>query len=206
MYLVAGLILLVPLQARADLTYTMTAFQSLGEKYASGEIIGTLTGDMNVSPLYSFCVDASSDLNQNTPYTGTLSPIAGNNGLIKSAYLMHTYVPRNNVLTDMNTGVALQWAIWELIGQGHVITDNGLDTKYSTIYTQAGNYAAEAQNATNLSQYAAEYKVLQLQDSQNLLFVHNSGTGITPVPVPTAAYLFGSGLLGLLGLRRKAKS
>src|SRR5208283_2775350 len=121
------MILGLTVQAHAALSYTMNNFQSLGPEYASGEISGTLSGDMNMNPMYSFCVNASADLYEGQPYSGTLTSIAGNTGLMEAAYLMNTYVPKNSALTDVNQGVALQWAIWQLIGQGNYITANGLN-------------------------------------------------------------------------------
>ena len=198
--LAAGLIFMIPFQARADLTYTMTSFQSLGPTYASGEITGNMTGSLNISDLYSFCVYNSATLYQGQPYAASLASIGGNTGLLQSAYLMDKYVPRNSPLTDVNMGVSLQWAIWMLIGQGSPLTDINvanptLAATYPSIYSRAQLYQQEALNAGNLSQYAGTYQVLQLQGSQDLLIV--------PTPVPAAVYLFGSGLLGLVGLRKK---
>ena len=198
--LAAGLIFMIPFQARADLTYTMTSFQSLGPTYASGEITGNMTGSLNISDLYSFCVYNSATLYQGQPYAASLASIGGNTGLLQSAYLMDKYVPRNSPLTDVNMGVSLQWAIWMLIGQGSPLTDINvanptLAATYPSIDSRAQLYQQEALNAGNLSQYAGTYQVLQLQGSQDLLIV--------PTPVPAAVYLFGSGLLGLVGLRKK---
>jgi len=180
----------------------MTAYQSLGPTYASGEITGNLSGDINMTPMYSFCVDASTDLYQGTQYSGSLNSINGNTGLLQAAYLMNKYVPNNSALSDTNTGVALQWAMWRLIGQGSYITSNNLDTTYASVYTQSTNYVteAQAQQLGNLNQLAGEYEVLQLNGSQDLIFVP------TPTPIPAAVWMFGSGLMGLFGLRRKEKN
>jgi len=37
----------------------------------------------------------------------------------------------------------------------------------------------------------------------NAIAVHAGDVAATPTPIPAAAYLFGSGLLGLVGLRKK---
>jgi len=111
MLLIAGLIFMIPFQAIANLTYTMTDFQSLGPLYASGEITGDLTGSMTMPIVYSFCVDNAALLYEGQPYSASLTSIAGNPGLLESAYLINTYVPQNSALTNVNTGVALQWAI-----------------------------------------------------------------------------------------------
>jgi len=197
--LVAGIIFLIPSQAGANLTFTMTNFQSLGPIYASGEITGGLTGSMNIPTLYSFCVDNTIDLYEGTPYSASLTSIAGNTGLLQSAYLINKYVPKNSPLTDVNMGVALQWAIWMLIGQSSPLTSTSvqnptLAATYPSIYQQAQQYEQGAQNAGNLSQLAGTYQELVLQGSQSLLLV--------PTPAPAAAYLFGSGLLGLWGTRK----
>ncbi len=202
--LVAGLIFLAPFQAKADLSYTMTNYQSMGPLYASGEIIGTLTGDLNISPLYSFCVDNTALLYENQPYTATLTTIGTNQGLLESAYLIATYVPTNTALTNTNQGVALQWAMWMALGQGSPLTDTSvqnptLAAEYGTIYSQAQSYLSQAQAqylAGNLSQYAG-YQELQLADSQDLLLVP------TATPVPPSIILFGSGLMSLVAAGRR---
>lgn len=208
MLLAVGMILIIPFQASAAMTYTMTAFQSLGDKFASGEITGQLTSGQNsITPNYSFCIDNAADLNQGIQYNASLISIAGNAGLLESAYLINKYVPKNSALSDINLGVALQWAIWMSLGQGSPLTDTGvmnptLASKYSTIYGSAQGYLAEAQNAYDhgqLAQFAGTYKELQLQGSQSLLLVQDT----TPTPIPAAAWLLGSGLMGLIGLKRR---
>ena len=198
--LFAGLIFLAPPQARADLSYTMTNFQSLGQEYASGQIAGTLTGDLNISPLYSFCVLDSANLYQGQQYSATLASISSSDtGALESAYLMTTYAPGNialpNTTQGVNQGVALQWAMWMALGQGSPITANGLNNAYPAIYSQAQTYLTDAQNASNLSQYAGMYQELQLQGSQNLLFV--------ATPLPASILLFSPGLMVLAAARRR---
>jgi len=90
-----------------------------------------------------------------------------------------------------------------LLGQASPLTDPSvqnptLAATYASIYNQAQTYEQAAQNqylAGKLSQYAGMYQELQLQGSQSLLLV--------PTPLPAALYLYGSGLLGLVGLRKK---
>jgi hypothetical protein len=117
---------------------------------------------------------------------------------------MDTYVPENSALTNVNMGVALQWAMWMALGQGSPLTDTSVQTPTlaaacASIYSQAQQYEQEAQNqylAGKLSQYAGKYEELQLQGSQDLLM-------LVPTPVPAAIYLFGSALWGLAGIRKK---
>ncbi len=211
--LVAGLIFLIPFQASAALTYTMTGYQNLGPLYASGEITGNLTGDLIIAPLYSFCVDNQALLYQNTPYAATLSPIGSNQGLLESAYLIATYAPSNTALTDVNKGVELQWAMWMALGQasplGSPSTSGSLANTYSSIYTQALQYQSNAQtwytsaSAGDLAQYASMYQELQLQGSQNLLLVQTSTGGNLPTPIPSSIVLLGPGLIALGAVRRR---
>lgn len=209
--LVAGLIFLIPFQASAALTYTMTDFQSLGPVYASGEITGNLTGSLNIPTLYSFCVDNQALLYENTPYSATLTSIGNNQGLLESAYLLVKYVPINVALTNVNQGVAIQWAMWMALGQGSPLTDitvanPTLAATYSSIYSQAQAYQAEASNQYtlgNLAGYANTYQELQLQGSQDLLLVQTSTGGGLPTPIPAIIFLLGPGLMALGAVRRR---
>jgi hypothetical protein len=199
MLLVAGPIFMTPFQARADMSYTMTGYQSLGSLYASGEI----TGLLNSATVYGFCVNNSALLYENTAYSASLTPIGNNAGLLESAYLVATYVPTSGPLTDTNLGVELQWAMWMALGQAAPLTDPGVQSptlaaSYSSIYNQAQTSEAQAvnqYNLGNLSQYAGQYQKLSLVGSQDLILV--------PTPLPATVYLFGSGLLGLICIRRR---
>lgn len=59
--------------------------------------------------------------------------------------------------------------------------------------------------AVNTGNYGSFYSALTLEP-QNITFVDTAVNATAPVPVPGAVWLLGSGLLGLVGLRRKFRN
>jgi hypothetical protein len=106
-------------------------------------------------------------------------------------------------------------------GPAHVVQSQGAQLAYSELIGQAGDYFGHATTPTvhkNLSSFAAEgeqyvdqylyYFATPNATSSGLQVAtirtyENGTTEINPVPIPAAVYLLGSGLLALVGIRRK---
>lgn len=73
----------------------------------------------------------------------------------------------------------------------------------------SGNKANGNQSSPTTNQYInfyglSAFDTVKLSSSQNAFEADNLAVG-NPVPVPAAVWLFGSGLVGLVGFRRRAK-
>jgi hypothetical protein len=139
-------------------------------------------GTINTSIGVVYCVQLGQSVSPGGTYNYTELTPTGN--YIAAAWLLNQFGASANT-NDKAAG--LQAAIWEVIyGAGFDLTGPAAVEGFQTTYL-----AALPANVT----LPPGYIVLYNEDSQDLL--------ITRVPEPMTMILFGLGLIGLAGLRRK---
>jgi len=165
--------------------YSLTSSgQAQAFLYSNGAMtgIGTLGGTNS----YAYAINESGQV------TGT----AGINGDIA-----HAFIYSNGKMTDLGLGCG-----YGINNAGQVV---GMSANHATLYSNdtmidlntllpanSGWTLNYAKDINNLGQITGYGKI----NGQTHAYI------MTPTPIPPAFYMFGSGLLGLVGIRRKIKS
>lgn len=114
----------------------------------------------------------------------------------------HTQAGTLSIASDDGAGnVTLDMTGWNIVWNGGDINLDWRDTHYSTI--TCGNTCENGDTFT--LDYDNFYLAAGGFPSLELYTLHLSGT-ISAVPVPSAVWLFSSGLIGLMGLARRKAS
>jgi len=177
-----------------------------GESYSDAAGTYELRMQGVANTFWGFCVDPATGSFEYKPYTlqAITDPIEK-----AAAWLANSY--QSGLLSTMYTGqfssqselaAATQTAIWELI------LDTGLNVSPTNGNTYTYNsWATLAQNLVNEA-----YSNHQNFDASGWRWAHSpEGIGhvqdllIPNVPIPGAVWLLGSGLLGLVAIRRRFK-
>ena len=148
----------------------------------------------------AFCIEDQIALHQELPYT--FSSIASGSLYEQAAWLASSYI---DPTTDNSADAAVaQMAIWEIVMEDKAAHGWGTEASNGVIFTSS-SVVSNAAN-TLLESLAkpqdfdlSQWSVARNGDSQDFL-VHRA------VPIPGAVWLLGSGLLGLMGFRRRFRN
>jgi hypothetical protein len=154
---------------------------------------------------FLYCVDIFTTVNVPATYLNTTVNNSGEiygsplNNAGQVAWLLSNY----GTAGQGDQAYALQAAIWHVIyeGTGKTIDINpALSTAtevslYNTYLAELGNKTG---NVGNLLWITPGTK-----DSNGNVVSYQGLVGATPVPIPAAIWIFGSGLLGLIGIKRR---
>jgi hypothetical protein len=153
---------------------------------------------------YGYCVEPTSSIHQQSYEFSLLSlnyDPAKATGFYQAAWLMDNYAPGHGSSTtgdDINKAAALQGEIWKLTnGSSYTLTNTGIIGSYYKTYSQA---IADLTLTDFLKSYLDSHFMLAHNSvCQDLIIElpHN------PVPEPATMFLFGTGILGLIKLRRR---
>lgn len=187
-----------------------------------GEFTLTLTDTASKSSrtIQTFCLETHEYIRLNSTYDATINTAADHGNHTSNtilgpdtisngtAWLYSSFVQGSLTGYDYSSTAGrqtsaadLQNAIWYLEGEITSISNN---TFYNAALKEFGSYAKAT---ANYDSTASSVRVLNLTKGEHCNTTYAQDVLVaTPTPIPAAAWLFGSGLLGLVGIRRKKNS
>lgn len=231
----AGLAILAPLNTQASstfssyatVTYTIDSLTNLTNagdfsglsiigslELAPGQDISTITGDGSVSPSGGLGTTSLVPVIGNS-YSRTfqLDGTANNGGIVDANYLAWFGLAFENASTtdDYDIGLTLSYEL-----SANASGDNAFTDVIFSYSNEDGSFSGADWNGAATPDSSTAY----LQNSNVLNFTLAAGgyetvyvdAGITgkleasPVPVPSALWLFASGLLGIPGIKKSKKA
>jgi hypothetical protein len=196
----AAFIALLPISAFASYSITLNSFLS------NDNLTGAISATVDSTPLTLYCVQNNVTVNVPGQYYAENVGLT-TSGQLQAAWLMATYGPSFSANTDAS--IALQLAIWQAVGISYT---SAINDNYQIAEATEANYLVSTIPTVNLAYLQSSYSVIDLytdpaltEPVQNQLGIIVANNDITPTPIPAAVYLLGSGLMGLLGFRRKDK-
>lgn len=194
--LLVGFLALAPTTAQASLEAVhLGSFDGL-----TGELSGEIYGSAPLlTPFqYFYCIERNTTVSIPGDYFGQLLTLSSS-ALQEAAWIMDKYAYSKNGQYDslgkVGTEVAVQIAIWTVTNQ-----PPHYDPTYASLFTAANAFINDALlNQSQWALIAANYRYLDLYD-QNGNRVQDQ---LVAVPIPSAVWLLGSGVIGLLAFRKR---
>jgi hypothetical protein len=195
--LLAGPSVAATMQANYDLNNGQAVtIEYGGTKSTYGLEFSPILLDFNKDGAYdlttiAYCVDLDQSVSSGDVYDVELITVTGN--YLAAAWIMDNYSGSGNATQN----AAVQIAIWETVydGIGGSLEDGVFAFKSvsnaSDIYTLAQQYISELSTASLVG--LDGYLIALSDEKQDLM--------VSAVPLPATAWLFISGLIGLIGLR-----
>lgn len=150
----------------------------------------------------AYCIDTAQSFSWGSAFTVTSTTASAQFGTSKALAMGQLYTQHFASISNTKQSAAFQLSLWEIVnetGSNYSLT-NGSFTATSTdasIASMANSWLSGlsgAGNAYTLTAYVSPTKQDQLRAT------------LAPVPVPGAAWLLGSGLIGLAGIMHRRDS
>ncbi len=180
---------------------TTSGTVTIGEvaSYVSGG--DGLVGRANSWPIASTPVDAASEIGdhqwlQGDPqilfqFTKSLDKVIGVSGIDHGPVI----------------GEALEWIIWGSNASGDLLEEGAIKAIYDDGVDPLAGVIGESDDFSSLWVFNSSYDYFAVTSGTHNLDFSSPGEfeidGLAAVPVPAAVWLFGSGLIGLIGIRKK---
>jgi Thioester domain len=173
-----------------DIKFNGSDMSTYGLEFSPVNLDFDMDGSYDLATI-AYCVELTQGVGSGDTYPVDLLTATGN--YLAAAWIMHNYAGSG----DSTQNAAVQVAIWETVYDG---VGGALDTGRfqltggdAQIYTLAQGYITGLTSAglTGLDRYMIAHSATK----QDLLVA---------VPIPAAVWLFGSGLLGLIGFRNRS--
>lgn len=154
---------------------------------------------------FGYCAEYTQGISMGS-YLAETRELEGN--YLKAAWLLENYASEGT--TDDKTITALQAAIWNVLGYSgaekpNLIRDGYLTSDlYLTMLSEVGKVSdfASLGLEDKYEILVPYYKIGGLEESYQDLII--KAPNATPTPIPAAFWIFGTGVVGLLGLRKKS--
>ncbi len=196
--------------ARADLSMQLTGLPSTtyGSYY-----VGTYQVTVNGTPMNLICDDFTKEITLNetwsaTPLSGTQigsmkfanAASYGNGAASATQAYQEVFWLSSQLVNPSNSSsvAAIHFAIWTVLDPAVTGAPNGSGAASTSYWL---NLASQSQNysGVNMANYEV-YAPNPLSSSQEFIGVNQS-----PVPLPPSVMLMGTGLIGVVGLRKRLK-
>ncbi|OPY73590.1 MAG: hypothetical protein A4E63_00953 [Syntrophorhabdus sp. PtaU1.Bin050] len=195
------IVVLLALVLPAHAAYTNIYLSGFQDIDWQNKLTGEIYYDMGGTHSYSYCVDPSTDMPVPASYYVEKFSIAGNLPLLQVAWLMDSYAYSKSGaftgFTAVQTGTIVQLAIYDAIGKPVAVVPG-----YESLFAKKDEIEASMPlTLSDLAYLSAKYARLDIYNNSDKTTAFQDL--LTPVPIPAGVWLLGSGLIGLVCLRKR---
>jgi hypothetical protein len=150
----------------------------------------------------SYCVDLHQSVGNGNKYEVDLqSAVAKGDNYRNAAWLMNQFSPTANT-ADKKAG--LQVAIWEAVYDSATSVD--LDSGRFSVQSTGSTTYANAKSYLDALALVTDFSAVPGLDRYMVAYSAKKQDQLIATPIPTAVWLFGSGLIGLLGFGYRGRA